>query len=260
MDRVTASDNSVTHRHRTTFSSSFAETRHVKRRSEETRVAPCGRALMKAQERGRKPATLQSWPLAYDAHRANHRHGRRRQPLADDRRAAMDETKHNVDPEHKKPATTGASAGARHAQNHRQDRGNSMETRSTPQRGRSREDHTTERTREDRLRESPRPSVQRRRGGHRQSQAEEPAVGREEQELDDHRRARRERADHDHAPCRGQLHRQQVDLHARRPQAEPLDIRQRRRAGRHLRRRRTGAGSRGRGAGVHGQPEPEPHE
>ena len=64
-----------------------------------------------------------------------------------------------------------------------------------------------------------RPLIHARRGGHRQGEAEEPAVGRQEQELDDHGRARRERPHQHHAARRGQLHRRQVDLHRRRPQS-----------------------------------------
>ena len=82
--------------------------------------------------------------------------------------------------------------------------------------------------REDRLPQGPGPGVHSRRGRHRRGEAEESAVGRQEQGLDHSRLAGRERAAHDHAAGRGQLHGQQVDLHAGRSEAEPLDHGQRR--------------------------------
>ena len=104
------------------------------------------------------------------------------------------------------------------------------------------------------------PLVHTRRGGRHQGQAPEPAGDQQEPELDDHGQARRQRADQHHAARRSQLHRRQVDLHRRRPQAEPLDLGDGRRPGRHLRRRCPGAGSGRCGPRLRGHAEPEPDQ
>ena len=88
-------------------------------------------------------------------------------------------------------------------------------------------------------------------------QAPEPAGHQQEPELDDHRRAPRHGADQHHAARRGQLHRRQVDLHRRRPEAEPLDLGDGRRTPVDLRRRRDGHRGRRRGPRLHGVAQPQ---
>ena len=102
-----------------------------------------------------------------------------------------------------------------------------------------------------------RPLVQPRTGRRHQGPAPEPAGGQQEPELDDYRRAPGHGADRHHAARRGQLHRRQVDLHRRRPEAEPLDLGDSRRTPVDLGRRRDGHRGRRRGPRLHGVAQPQ---